>query len=163
MRYKIISSWLVLGQGLRVRIAAWLEYKEPDREVLGRGLWIGLYMKGLLADELFTILEIGYRVSNLGSIPGQGLPRWLRDKGSTCQYKRCKRCGFNAWVGKTPWSRKWQSTPVFLPGKFHGQRSLVGYSPWGHKEPDMTDHAEHRVSKAPNVKTLETQKIKKHD
>ena len=58
MRYKIISSWLVLGQGLRVRIAAWLEYKEPDREVLGRGLWIGLYMKGLLADELFTILEI---------------------------------------------------------------------------------------------------------
>ena len=45
MRYKIISSWLVLGQGLRVRIAAWLEYKEPDREVLGRGLWIGLYIR----------------------------------------------------------------------------------------------------------------------
>ena len=36
-------------------------------------------------------------------------------------------------VGKIPWRRKWQPTPVFLPGKFHGQRSLVGYSPWGRK------------------------------
>ena len=37
------------------------------------------------------------------------------------------------------WSRKWQPAPVFLPGKFHGQRSLVGYSPWGHKESDLTE------------------------
>ena len=37
--------------------------------------------------------------------------------------------GFDPWVGKIPWSRKWKPTPVFLPGKFHGQRSLVGYSP----------------------------------
>ena len=41
-------------------------------------------------------------------------------------------------VGKTPWSRKWLATPVFLPGKFHGQRSLAGYSPWGHKGSDTT-------------------------
>ena len=41
-------------------------------------------------------------------------------------------------VGKITWSRKWQLASVFLPGKFHGQRSLVGYSPWGHKEPDTT-------------------------
>ena len=39
-----------------------------------------------------------------------------------------------------PWSRKWQPTAVFLPEKFHGQRSLGGYSPWGHKESDMTEH-----------------------
>ena len=39
-------------------------------------------------------------------------------------------CGFDLWVGKTPWRRKWQPTPVFLPGEFHGLRSLVGYSPW---------------------------------
>ena len=53
-------------------------------------------------------------------------------KESTCQCRRCKKCGFNPWmwVGKTPWSRKWQLDPVFLPGKFHGQRRLVGYSPW---------------------------------
>ena len=54
--------------------------------------------------------------------------------GGTCQCRRCKRHRFNPWVGKIPWRRKWQPTPVFLPGKSHGQRSLVGYSPWGRKE-----------------------------
>ena len=48
--------------------------------------------------------------------------------------------GFNPSVGKIPWSRKWQPTPVFLPRKFHGQRRLVGYSPWGGKELDMSEN-----------------------
>ena len=52
----------------------------------------------------------------------------------------CRRHKFNPWVRKTPWRRKWQPTPVFLPEKSHGQRSLVGYSPWGCKELDMTEH-----------------------
>ena len=43
------------------------------------------------------------------------------------------------WVKKIPWRRKWQHTPVFLPIKSHGQRNLVGYSPWGHKVSDMTE------------------------
>ena len=47
--------------------------------------------------------------------------------------------GFHPWVGKIPWRRKWQPSPVFLPGEFHGQRSLVGYSPWGCKELDLTE------------------------
>ena len=51
-------------------------------------------------------------------------------KKPTCQ---CRRCGFNPWVRKTPWRRKWQPTQVFLPGNSQGQRSLVGNSPWGHK------------------------------
>ena len=46
--------------------------------------------------------------------------------------------GFGPWVGTIPWRRKWKPTPVFLPGKPHGQRSLEGYSPWGPKELDMT-------------------------
>ena len=46
---------------------------------------------------------------------------------------------FDPWVGKIPWRREWQPTLVFLPGEFHGQRSLVGYSPWGRKESDMTE------------------------
>ena len=44
-----------------------------------------------------------------------------------------RRCGFDPWVRKIPWRRKWQPTTVFLPGEFHGQRSLVGYSSWGHE------------------------------
>ena len=49
------------------------------------------------------------------------------------------RPGFDSWVWKISWRRKWQPTPVLLPGKSHGPRSLVGCSPWGHKELDMTD------------------------
>ena len=54
-------------------------------------------------------------------------------KESTCQ---CRRPRFDSWLGKTPWRREWIPTPVFLPGEFHGQRSLAGYSPWGLKELD---------------------------
>ena len=57
----------------------------------------------------------------------------LSGKKSTCQYRRNRRCSFNPWVGKTPCRRKWQPTPVFWPGKSHGQRILVGYRPWGLK------------------------------
>ena len=44
---------------------------------------------------------------------------------------------------KIPWRREWQPTPVFLPGESHGQRSLVGYSPWGHKELETTERLSH--------------------
>ena len=49
-----------------------------------------------------------------------------------------RRPGFDPWVGKIPWRREWQPTPVFLPGKFYGQRSLVGYNPWGRKVLEAT-------------------------
>ena len=52
---------------------------------------------------------------------------------------QCRRHGFDPWVGKTPWRRKWQSAPVFLPGKFHGQKILAGDSPQGCKELDMNE------------------------
>ena len=59
------------------------------------------------------------------------------DSKSVCL--QCGRPGFDPWVGKICWRRKWQSTPVLLPGKSHGQRSLVGYSPWSRKESDTTE------------------------
>ena len=64
------------------------------------------------------------------------LPGWLSGKESTCQ---CGRCGFDPWVRTIPWRRKWQPTPVFLPGESHGQRSLEGYNPQSHKDSDMTE------------------------
>ena len=57
-------------------------------------------------------------------------------KESACQYRRR---GFKSWVGKIPWRRKWQPTPVLLPGKSHEWKSLVGYSQWGGKESDTTE------------------------
>ena len=59
------------------------------------------------------------------------LPRQLSGKESICQCRRFRRCG--PWVRKIPWGRKWIPTPVFLPGKSHGERSLAGYSPHAHK------------------------------
>ena len=53
------------------------------------------------------------------------------------------RLGFNPWVGKIPWRREWLSTPVFLPGEFHGQRNLEGYSLWGCTESDTTEATYH--------------------
>ena len=70
----------------------------------------------------------------------KGLLRWCSGIESTCQ---CRRCGFDPWVGKVPWRRKWQPTAIFFPGKFHRQESLVGYSPWGCKRVQhnwVTDH-----------------------
>ena len=67
--------------------------------------------------------------------PCVGFPWWLSGKESACQ---SRRCGFDSWVGKIPWRRKWQATPVFLSEKSNGQRSLAGYSPWGRKESDTT-------------------------
>ena len=66
---------------------------------------------------------------------------WRSGKEPGCQCRRHKRHGFNPWVRKIPWRRKWQPTPEFLPGKSRGQRSLVGYSPWGHTESDLTEQA----------------------
>ena len=62
--------------------------------------------------------------------------RRLSGKEPACQ---CRRCEFDPWVGKIPWRRKWQPTPVLLLGKSHGQRSLVGYRPWGQKEVAITE------------------------
>ena len=56
-----------------------------------------------------------------------------------CICLQCGRPGFDPWVGMIPWRRKWQPTPVLLPGESHGWRSLVGYSPWGRKESDTTE------------------------
>jgi len=67
---------------------------------------------------------------------GKGLLWWL------IWYRICLQCSipkFDPWVGKIPWRRKWQPTPVFSPRESHGQRSLVGYSPWDCKELDTTE------------------------
>ena len=53
--------------------------------------------------------------------------------------QRHRRCRFSPWVGKIPWRREWQPTPVLLPGESYGQRSLAGYSPWGCKQSDTTE------------------------
>ena len=85
------------------------------------------------------------RLFSFTSMFGQvWLLMWCSAKESACQYRRHRKCRFSPWVKKVPRRRKWQPIPVSLPGESHGQRSLVGYSPWGLKRvlhDRVTEHA----------------------
>ena len=71
---------------------------------------------------------VQFNSTNIYRVPTHaGLPWWLSGKESTCQ---CRRHRFDALVGKIPWRRKWKATSVYLLRKYHGQRSLMGYSLW---------------------------------
>ena len=78
-----------------------------------------------LSDEPHTYVSPTLRGYSI-NYSSTSLPMWHSGKESACQ---CKGHGFNPWVGKIPWRGKWQPGPVFLPGKSHEQRSLVGLSP----------------------------------
>ena len=87
-----------------------------------------------------------------------GLPGGSSGKEAACQYRRCKRPRFDSWARKIPWRRKWQSAPVFLLGKYHGQKSLEGYIPWGCR----VGHSwatEHKHRSSVYIKTSESQKL----
>ena len=69
----------------------------------------------------------------------RGFPGGTSGKEPSCQCRKCKRLGFDFWIGKIPWRRAQQPTPVFLPGESHRQRSLAGCSPEGCKELGKTE------------------------
>ena len=79
---------------------------------------------------------LGLQGEFLGSRLLMGFPGGSVGKESALQGRRRR---FNPWVGKIIWRRAWQSTPIFLPGESHGQRSQSGYSPWGRKESDTIE------------------------
>ena len=83
-------------------------------------------------------LTSGVSLVSICCLLGSSFPGGASGKEPINRCRRCRRLKFDPWVGKIPWRRAWQPTPVFLPGEPHGQRSLVGYSLWGHKELDVT-------------------------
>ena len=90
----------------------------------------------IYSQQLSHTVKQLYHILKWVAFPFSELPWWLR-RWSVCL--QCRRPAFDPWVGKILWRRKWQSTPVLLPGKSHGRGSLVGYSLWGCKESDMTE------------------------
>ena len=84
---------------------------------------------------LIELEKINFKFSTKFSLALQTATGYLSSKEPACQ---CRRHGFDPWVGKIPWRRKWQPTPIFLPGKSHGQRILAGYSPWGSQKESWT-------------------------
>ena len=94
---------------------------------INSSIYIYIYMSSPISqDSLSSLVTLRFWDS----------PGGTSGKESACQ---CRRPGFNPWVRKIPWRRTWQPTPLFWPGKSHGQRSLVGYSPWGCKELDTAE------------------------
>ena len=97
-------------------------------------LLLGVLLTQELNWGLLYCKQILYQLSYQGSPSVQ----WLSVKEYACECRRHQRRGFDPWVGKIPWSGKWQPALVFLPGKFHGHSILAGYSPWGCNELDTT-------------------------
>ena len=81
----------------------------------------------LLQEEAYFLLSlfIFFLLFVIWSFPGG-----TSGKEPACQCRRLGRCEFDPWVGKIPWRKKWQPTPLFLSRESHGRRSLAGYSPW---------------------------------
>ena len=132
------NMWLAMSLDLKVL------YEAPRfSKVLQCLLWrLSVRVLGgcpplsLLLNRLFSFY-LCYMLSKL--------PWWLSGKGSACQ---CRRRWLDSWVGKIPLEKKWQSTPVLLPGKSHGQRNLAGYRPWGYKRVrhDLATKQQHVLS-----------------
>ena len=84
------------------------------------------------ADRAFRSLQVRCPAENPGDNNNVGASP-VAQQAIRQECRRHRRLQFDPWVRKIPWRRKWQPTPVFLPGKSHGEKHLAGYSPWGHK------------------------------
>ena len=114
----------------------------PSRKLFKYGvMWPPWNSERFMTTRLISWYNLHFEVENLDlcHLSHLAWPKWHSSTEYSCQCRRCKKCEYNPWVRKIPWSRKWQPSPVFLPGKFHRQRNLAGYSPWGHKELDTTE------------------------
>ena len=153
----LLTQWKIKG-GLKRKHYAW-HFGGEAKGGLGDGLAaLSLYV-GIISPPVNQCVCAFCVQGSCKSVGSQNLKGSLRSynwpffgasgKGPACQCRRCQVQGFYPWVMKIPWRRAWQPTPVFLPGKSHGQRSLVGCSPWGHRESDTTEAAEHAHACSP--------------
>ena len=123
---------------LWVRILEWVaisysrEFSQP-RDWTWVSCMAGRFFTIWATSEAWTLPKSSWkaRIQPAGDFPGSLVVKTLSSHRRGCR--------FNPWVGKITWRRAWHPTPAFLPGEFHGQRSLAGYSSWGHKELDTTE------------------------
>ena len=112
-----------------------LQYSCLENPMDRRAWWATVHGSQRAGHNWSSLAHVPYLISLLVE---QGFPSGARGKELACQWRRCRRPRFDPWIGRILWRREWQPTPIFSPGKSHGQRSLVGYSPWGRKESNMT-------------------------
>ena len=101
--------------------------------------WIFIVLKKnlLLFSITFVFSDV---IFSMPIIVPRGFPGRTVIKNLPANAGDTQRHGFSLWVGKIPWRKKWQSTPEFLPEKFHGERSPADYNPWGWRESNTTEH-----------------------
>ena len=127
MWYAASVTWLLVPGPMYLSMA-------PCPPLLGRGhesRYCGADRSGKTPPQRWSLVSIC-------CLLGSSFPGGTSDKEPVSQCSRCRRLRFDSWVGKIPGSGAWQPTPIFLPGESQGQRSLVGYSRWGHKDLDVT-------------------------
>ena len=103
--------------------------------------------------DLWSLPNSVFWVKIFLSTGGTNFTKYSFPVGSDSKESACntRKPRLDPWVRKIPWRRAWQPTPVFLPGEFHGQRSLAGNNPWNHKESDMTEWLTLSLSYIPSV------------
>ena len=127
------------SKSIHFEISLYLQKSEPEKSYDPSKYHINKVLftiyKIIAQNNFFVILNVLLLMYHCW-----GFPSGSEGKASACNEGGP---GFHPWVKKIPWRRKWQPTPVFLPGESHGQRSLASYSPWGHKESNTTEWLEH--------------------
>ena len=127
---KASVGWKSRALGLEFIETDWLLVSSRDSIPAAMGIDFSIQQKGSIPHWVIYIyiffIHLMYIYQMSESI---SLPRWHCRKETACWRRRCKRREFHPWVGKIPWRRAWQPTPVFLPGEYHEQRSLPGYGP----------------------------------
>ena len=128
---------------------SWKQMLSPSPSQFGWWRELGIPSVGVHREWISGIRVLGFCVSFWLWIYYNKLmsSRWCSGKESACQGRRHKRLGFDSWVGKIPWSRKWQPTPVFLPGKIPWTEEPGGLPDWGHNKSDTNKHKGEREAK----------------
>ena len=137
------KQWSLLGDLGTTEEQVWTRHLEWINVLLQDLNHVYFSVFSVICDILYLfllkhilIIKIYVNLGNFLWVLYFGFPWWLRQERIHLQ---CKRLRFDPWVRKIPWRKEWLPTPVFLPGEFHEQGSLVGYCPWGHRELDMTE------------------------
>ena len=134
----VLDGWINLLQRGNLSSSG-SKYYSPENFNSAGFLWTVCLVRGAQSlrawwgKDLISLLNLQTWIFPVGY---RGFSGDTSGKESTCQ---CRRCEFDPWVGKIPWRRAWQPTPVFLPGESHGQRSLEDCGPQGHKESDTIE------------------------
>ena len=140
MKVKALRGALSTGCKTIQECGGWSPFMRPNK-LMGSLKYLNVWMfyEVPLNIDLFNLAALGLSCGMRNLVPRPGIKPGPSGKESACQCRSRKSRGFNPWIRKIPWSRKWQPALVFSPGKVHGRRSLVGYSLWGWKESAMTE------------------------